>query len=210
MGTSLRVRSFCVYTPSMPSPLGHALGGIAAGCFLTGRQVPVTSDLVLAIAFAAAAMAPDLDLLVGTHRGPSHSLGAACLAGIAALAASRQPRVALGIAAAWMTHPLLDCMGRDTTPPLGAMALWPFSREYYLLPLQPFGAISRRYWLVESWIQNARAIAMEVILLGPPAALGWWFQRKKPRVSTGRTPDPTSAQDARQPPSGAGAGRAGT
>ena len=161
----------------MPSPLGHALGGIAAGYWLTGRQVPAAGDVFVFIAFAAAATAPDLDLLVGTHRGPSHSVGAACLAGIAAFALTRQARFALAVAAAWVTHPLLDCMGRDTTPPLGAMALWPFSREYYLLPLQPFGAISRRYWLVESWLQNARAIAMELVLLGPPAALGWWSRK---------------------------------
>ena len=169
----------------MPSPLGHALGGIAAGCLLTGRQVPATTQ-VLALAFAAAAMAPDLDLLVGSHRGPSHSVGAACLAGVAVFAIARQVRVALAIAAAWMTHPLLDCLGHDTTPPLGAMALWPFSREYYLLPVQPFGAISRRYWLVESWFQNARAIAIELVLLGPPAALAWWF--RKGRREKGRGP----------------------
>jgi membrane-bound metal-dependent hydrolase YbcI (DUF457 family) len=170
----------------MPSPLGHALGGIAAGCLLTGRQLPATTDHVLALALAAAAMVPDLDLLVGTHRGPSHSIGAACLAGVAGLVVTRQLRFALAIAAAWMTHPLLDCLGHDTRPPLGAMALWPFSREYYLLPVQPFGAISRRYWLVDSWFQNARAIAIEVALLGPPAALGWWYRKR----SRGRGEEP--------------------
>lgn len=169
----------------MPSPLGHALGGIATGCLLNGRQVPATTRQVLALVFAAAAMAPDLDLLVGTHRGPSHSIGAAALAGVAALALTRQPRFALAIAAAWVTHPLLDCMGRDTTPPLGAMALWPFSREYYLLPVQPFGAISRRYWLVESWFHNARAIGIELVVLGPPAAVAWWHRNSSSRRNGG-------------------------
>ena len=154
------------------------MGGIAVGCFLSGGHRPTSTDIALAATLAAAAMAPDLDLLVGSHRGPSHSVGAACLAGLTAYAIRRQARFALAIAAAWMTHPLLDCMGRDTTPPLGAMALWPFSREYYLLAVQPFGAISRRYWLVESWFQNARAIAVEVILLGPPAAMAWWYWKK--------------------------------
>ena len=153
------------------------MAGIAVGCWLTRGHRPTATDLALAATLAAAAVAPDLDLLVGSHRGPSHSIGAAFLAGLAAYAVKRQARFALAIAAAWITHPLLDCMGRDTTPPLGAMALWPFSRDYYLLPVQPFGAISRRYWLVESWFQNARAIVVEVILLGPAAALGWWSRK---------------------------------
>ena len=133
----------------------------------------------MALTFAAAATAPDLDLLIGAHRGPSHSLGAACLAGLAAFAIIRQPRFAVAVAAAWTTHPLLDCLGRDTTPPLGAMALWPLTREYYLSPVQVFGAISRRYWLIESWTQNARAIAVELIALGPPAALAWRHRARR-------------------------------
>lgn len=158
----------------MPSPLGHALGGIAAGLLVTGPRASVKGrPLVLAFTFAAAAAAPDLDLLVGAHRGPSHSVGAACLAGAAAFLVTRRARVALAVAAAWATHPLLDGMGRDTTPPLGSMALWPFTREYYVFPVQLFGAISRRYWLLDSWMLNARAIGVELILLGPPAALAW-------------------------------------
>jgi hypothetical protein len=62
----------------MPSPVGHALGGIAAGVRLTGNSRRALWTL------AGIGAAADLDLLVGAHRGISHSLGAAVLAGLTA------------------------------------------------------------------------------------------------------------------------------
>ena len=65
----------------MPSPVGHALGGIASG-LLVSRQPGHRSFILFAVAGAAA----DLDLLLPMqHRGASHSIGAALLVlGVAA------------------------------------------------------------------------------------------------------------------------------
>ena len=68
----------------MPSPLGHALAGMAAG-WAVGHPAPTRgAALRRGALFAAVALLPDLDLLAPTHRGASHSLAAAVLAGAAA------------------------------------------------------------------------------------------------------------------------------
>jgi hypothetical protein len=94
----------------MPSPIGHALAGVAAGWLVGGRVWPawhltifrfwrrradahppatVGSTGVTAVAYALAATLPDLDLLVGTHNAQTHSLGAVALAFTATLAVTR-------------------------------------------------------------------------------------------------------------------------
>lgn len=140
--------------------------------------------------FGAAAVAPDIDLLVGAHSGPTHGLGAAVMAGafvwilggrFARLIAGDAPsiearglsrfRPALAVALAYASHTLLDWLGSDTSPPIGIMALWPFSHDYFESRLHVFMAISRRYWLPEFWASNARALAGELAVLAPLAAL---------------------------------------
>lgn len=163
----------------MPSPLGHALGAVAAGWLASGRETPWRRAVPAAIAFAAVGVAPDLDLLLaGAHRGPSHGIGAAALAGLAAYAATRRGRLAGGVAAAYGSHILLDWLGSDTTPPIGLMALWPIGREYYQSTLHVFGAISRRYWLPEFWVLNTRALLREVLILLPLAAFAAHVRRR--------------------------------
>ena len=75
------------------------------------------------------AIAPDFDLLAFNHRGESHSIGAAMLAGALAWLLTRSPRWGAAVALAWGSHLLLDWLSNDTRPPLGIMALWPFNRE---------------------------------------------------------------------------------
>ena len=76
----------------MPSPLGHALGGLAAAWaadLLPGRRVwrlaappaPVFTTLLgaggaLSLSAAALGAAPDLDLFLFRHRAVTHSVGA--------------------------------------------------------------------------------------------------------------------------------------
>jgi membrane-bound metal-dependent hydrolase YbcI (DUF457 family) len=183
----------------MPSPLGHAIAGVAAGWLIApGPARARRGQIVRVAAFALAATVADLDLLVGTHRGPTHSLAAAVLAGIATwvrLAAgsgigpvkghglrvardNRSLRFALAITAAYATHMLLDWLGADSSPPIGIMALWPFNRQYYESPLHLFMAISRRYWLPDFWMLNARAIARELVILGPVLGLVLRLRRR--------------------------------
>ncbi len=96
----------------MPSPLGHALAGFALGwaaapdaCRAPADGFPDASDgsrrhlpLLLSrwrwpIAFAAAGMAADIDLLVGLHSRYTHSIGAVLLVFLGAWAVLRPHRV---------------------------------------------------------------------------------------------------------------------
>jgi membrane-bound metal-dependent hydrolase YbcI (DUF457 family) len=156
----------------MPSPLGHALGGAAAAWLAGGRlREGLHAEAIL---FGTIAMLPDLDLLVGAHSTYTHSIGAVILAaGVAlSLTRGRAPWLAVGVAAAWSSHILLDWLGSDTSPPIGIMALWPFTDGFYQSSAFLFDAISRRYWLPQEFIWgNLRAIVKEVLILAPMAWL---------------------------------------
>jgi hypothetical protein len=73
---------------------------------------------------------------------------------------------------------VLDALGDDTTPPIGIMALWPLTSEFYQTDLRWFMAISRRYWLPGFWTHNLLAVAWEVVLLAPVAAAVAWLRRR--------------------------------
>jgi hypothetical protein len=186
----------------VPSPLGHGLAALAIGWAVAGRETPAAGRLAQAATLVAVGVAPDLDLLVGRHSAETHSLGAAVI--VAAVAAWRRwpaatsaTRIGLAVFLAWLSHPLLDAMGRDGTPPLGVMLFWPFSPDHVLAPWRLFDAISRRYWLEEFWRHNLQAVAREIAILAPAAAAAWWWRATR----TGRSPGPTSARAARHPPS---------
>ena len=157
----------------MPSPVGH---GIAGAALALAFDRPASSDRVsarLTIAAVLLAVAPDLDFLLGGHRGPTHSLAAAVLVGgvVWALLRGRAAdagRIALICASAWASHVLLDWLGTDTSPPMGLMALWPFSHDYFEAPVHLFSAVSRRFSRPELfWIPNLLALLRELVILGP-------------------------------------------
>lgn len=165
----------------MPSPVGHALGGLIVGLAAwPGSPRPSLSALLLVI---GAAVAPDLDFLWGRHNMETHSLGAAVLAGLVVLAWTRGRawRLALAVSAAWTSHVLFDWLGSDTTPPIGVMALWPVNSSYYFADAFLFEAISRRTHLPNFWPRNLWAVATEVLLLGPLAALAMWHRWRRGR-----------------------------
>jgi hypothetical protein len=86
----------------------------------------------------------------------------------------------LAIAGAYASHVLLDWLGSDTSPPLGIMALWPFTSGYYQSSLNLFDAISRRYWLPDEFIVgNLKAALKEIVILGPFAWLPNWYTGKR-------------------------------
>jgi inner membrane protein len=171
----------------MPSPVGHAMAGVAAGWLIAGapRTFRDRDGLKEAAVFAALGMLPDMDLLLGMHSGPTHSVGAAALVGAVALATAvawafpRPGRFAVACLAAYGSHVLLDWLGTDASPPLGIMAFWPFSRAYYESDLHVFMAISRRYY--QGWVfveQNVRALGLEVAFLAPVFLLVFVFRRR--------------------------------
>jgi hypothetical protein len=174
----------------MPSPLGHALGGLAVHA-LTARDARDAWSVRRGLVVVAAAMAPDLDLVVQLvdgrhhHQAQSHSIGFAVLTGIAAAALAGALRwmrpVALGLSAtaAWLSHIALDLLGRDTHPPIGLMALWPFSHGYFKFPWPVFMDIGRTLeWATVR--HDLVAVSWEVLLLAPLAAACFWARWRHP------------------------------
>ena len=164
------------YDAQVPSPIGHALGALAAAWIVAPPDLRTRDGRTQAAILAAVAIAPDLDLLIGRHSAESHSIGAAVLvAAIAALmrwpVARERWRIGLAVLLAWISHPLLDSFGQDSSPPLGVMAFWPFSREYVHAPVQVFMPIWRRYWLAGFVSHNLLAVVRELLILGPLAVL---------------------------------------
>jgi membrane-bound metal-dependent hydrolase YbcI (DUF457 family) len=124
----------------------------------------------------AVGIAPDLDLLIGRHSMETHSIGmAAIVAGIAAWqrwpVASSRTQIWIAVAAAWLSHPMLDALARDTSTPIGVMAFWPFSTAHVQTGLSVFGPISRRYWQDDFWRVNLSSALKEVVVLAPILAL---------------------------------------
>ncbi|MCU0249034.1 MAG: metal-dependent hydrolase [Vicinamibacterales bacterium] len=180
----------------MPSPAGHLLAGVAvawaAEAFAPRRfrvlaggpaaAAPIVTPLVLAS--AALALAPDLDILLASHRTYTHSLAAAALAALAGgsmARALRVPALATGLTCglAVASHIALDWLGHDTSTPRGLLALWPVSSAYFYSGIDLFADISRRYWKPEEFIlKNAVSVARELAILGPVAGLAWWARRR--------------------------------
>ncbi len=165
----------------MPSPVAHFLAGLAA--HLATAPAEDVGWRRRSVITVAAAIAPDFDLVfkafgLAVHQGASHSIGAAVIAGagvcgVAAIA--RWPRpLALGLAAlvGWSSHLLLDLLNLDTHPPIGLMALWPFTFGHYKFPWPIFMDIGRT--LDGKTVRHdALALAWEAALLCPLLVVIW-------------------------------------
>jgi membrane-bound metal-dependent hydrolase YbcI (DUF457 family) len=170
----------------MPTPIGHALGGLVAGALVVG---PGASDVAIgarrgkvAVICGLFAMLPDIDLLFGGHRRMTHSLGAVVVAVVlVAVIDRRRPVVWIAAGAAYCSHLLLDWLSDDTSPPLGLMALWPFDSTFYQSPYSVFYPVCRQYWLVDCWVDLSVAIAWELALLGPLALAAMLLTRRARR-----------------------------
>ena len=181
----------------MPSPLGHALGGLAAGCALRPfTEADARTGILRRYGpwFALLGMLPDVDLLFSVHRGPTHSLGAALIVGLAALALTRRRRLAVAAACAYASHVLLDWLGADTSVPVGVMALWPLGREHYQSSVEVFDSVWRRNETPDFWIHNVKAVAKELAILLPLVFVAWRFAVRQPRVRTAAGLDPIGAK----------------
>jgi membrane-bound metal-dependent hydrolase YbcI (DUF457 family) len=128
----------------MPTPIAHSLAGIAIHYFRSAGER--RHDWRLLLWFVAVANLPDIDFLPGIligrprayHWGPTHSVFAAFVVGgaIGFFLARRSGRYASTITlmiAAYLSHVLMDLMLGDGSQLVGLQALWPFSRNTYLL-----------------------------------------------------------------------------
>lgn len=118
---------------------------------------------------AALGVLPDIDLLVGMHRGVTHSLGAVFLVAAAtgSIAPAARLPAALTAAAAFASHLLLDWLGTDPSPPHGIMAWWPWTSQFYVSDTPLFMRVCREYWSPACWRHNALSVAREIAVLAP-------------------------------------------
>ena len=171
---------------SMPTPIGHALGGIAAGVVIVGvskdsgirlggRRLPVFP------LFALLGVLADVDFLIFTpHRYVTHSLGAGFVVGLLAmLSCPRQPVIWAASTGAYLSHVLLDWLGNDTVKPLGVMALWPFDAAHYQAPFLLFRPVCRQYWLLDCWVSLAVSVGYELLVLGTVALAAVALNRRR-------------------------------
>jgi membrane-bound metal-dependent hydrolase YbcI (DUF457 family) len=172
----------------MPSPVGHALGGLLVGLALAPADTARAGDAkstnrreLFALCVAAACI-PDLDFAWGRHNMETHSIGFALLLAILVLAWRRSARLSIACAFAVGTHILFDWLGSDDFAPLGVMALWPVSCEFYFADAYVFATISRRYWLPGFVQHNVMAVLREILILLPPVGLLWWMRRARRSV----------------------------
>ena len=177
----------------MPTPIGHAVGGVAAGCLvaavtgycrrysargnLSTDKLEGFSSFQEFWALALVGMLADIDLVFGAHRGATHSVGAILVVGVAATLFVKQQKIRVGfvVAAAYASHVIFDWLGSDPGPPFGVMALWPLTHEFYLSDVQVFFRVCREYWLVECWRHNVAAIGRELLILTPVVIIAVWL-----------------------------------
>ena len=168
----------------MPSPVAHALGGLAAAFVLDAWARRPSLTVRVLIASATMAIAPDFDLLGATHRTYSHSIGAVVAVGIVCwvLVRARAANTAIAavLTAAYASHLPLDWLSKDTRAPSGLTVFWPFTMTYYQSPWNVFSEISRRYWLPQEFIfNNLRAAMWEFAVVAPWVFFAWVYWSKK-------------------------------
>ena len=161
------------------------MAGVAAGWLVAPPPDDRRRMIAQAVVLGALAAAPDLDLLWHRHSGETHSLGAAAIAATAA-ALVRWPmagdrwRIWLAAFLAWSSHPLLDALSPDTSPPIGVMAFWPFSHAYVQTGFAVFAPIWRNPVTFREVRHDVFAVVREVVILGPLLAVtGWWRMRAR-------------------------------
>jgi membrane-bound metal-dependent hydrolase YbcI (DUF457 family) len=181
----------------MPSPIGHALAGVAVAWtadLVAGdrawRTAPATGSWYrragggLTLICAGLGAAPDLDLAFTAHRTATHSVTAVMVvavvaAAIAAGTGRSVARITSMCAAAYGSHLLLDWLGADFYPPRGLQLLWPFNQEWYISGLDLFRQTARlRIFTRGPMLTNVRAILQELAIVGPIVVALWLIRVK--------------------------------
>lgn len=172
----------------MPS-IGHIAVGAAAGrSLLGGSRRGAAATITL---FAAVSMLPDADGIAFPlgipygapfgHRGATHSLVAAALAGALTglfghFVGLSYRKAALVGAAVAASHGLLDTL---TDGGLGVALLWPFSNRRFFAPWRPIPVAPIGLGILTA--RGFRIMATEAVLFLPFFAYAFWPRRKNGR-----------------------------
>ena len=208
----------------MPSPIGHALAGVAAAWAADlvpgdrawrtapaiGLVVPTGRQRPHARCAPASAPRPISISLFVAHRTVTHSVGAVVVRRPVRRGAGRQ-RAAAGRAHRADVRRRVrhrTCCSTGSAPTAirraGIQVLWPFSDEWFISGCDLFRQTARRASVTraaDADERRARSL-QEIAILGPIVA--------RAVASTCKSPGPTCARDGRPRPSGAVADTAGT
>ena len=194
----------------MPSPIAHALAGVAIAWSAPRDPRPSGSTRgaplgwKLAVACATLGALPDIDLLyLAIHRSITHSIPVAILVTIISVVVtgwvtrtdpvpergqldvkrrSDTAWIGLSLGAAWSSHVLLDWLGADANPPYGIQMLWPFSEQWFVSGWGVFRGTERRDpFSVTSILKNSKAAIQEIAVMGP-VVWAVWFARRAGRA----------------------------
>jgi membrane-bound metal-dependent hydrolase YbcI (DUF457 family) len=184
----------------VPSPIGHALGGVAVACL--ADLLPGQPILTRRLAWTCATLAalPDADLLLPiAHRTATHSVAAVATVTLlmivaAAVTGKVTPKIVVACVGAYASHLLLDWLQADPTPPFGLQLLWPMSSTWFISGWEIFRATERRHVFEPATIgRNVLAVLQEIAILGPVAVASWLVRVKAlaglpPEVAGGHHP----------------------
>ena len=92
----------------------------------------------------------------------------------------RRLEISFVVGAAYASHIGLDWLTADSSFPVGVMALWPFSTDYYQASLKwsVFLNVCRQIGDIQCWMNNGLALIRELTILLPATAALIWFQRR--------------------------------
>lgn len=165
-----------------------------------GRSVTGLKDWQWYLFTVIAANGPDFDfitsLMMGDinrfHQGPSHSLLASVIFGVATALILRpygKSSFLIGMASSglYSTHLLLDFFCEDKRAPFGIPLFWPFSKEHFMSPWPIFkgvrhGVPGEGFTAFLSHIfslHNIGVVALESVILLPALFLAWYLFRKR-------------------------------
>jgi inner membrane protein len=165
----------------MASLVGHG----ALGLLVARYGVPARVRSWAALGMVALSMLPDADVVAFKlgipyaapfgHRGATHSLLFAAVAGTLAALAVRSPRLIPWCAVLVASHPLLDAL---TDGGLGVALLWPVSDARFFFPWRPIPVSPIGPGFL-SW-RGVRVALTEALIFAPVYALALWPASTRP------------------------------
>jgi membrane-bound metal-dependent hydrolase YbcI (DUF457 family) len=173
----------------MPTPVGHALGGIITASLLKSNWKKNWLIFALLIFFAEL---PDIDFLFGIIEGDAnkyhhqftHSfvfvLFAALLGSIIInkLGIMHFSKSFVLFSVAGASHLIFDLLALDTSEPFGAPVFWPFWNGFVISPVTIFSDVHRSsassaFFPSLFSLHNFKTVLIEVLLLGPILLFLW-------------------------------------
>ena len=186
----------------MASPIGHALAGYAIYKIYEAKSDETGSRRALLGVALFMAIAPDLDFVPGMligqpalyHQLITHSIGAAFVVSIITAGLFRSMGMSFSIPfnlcfVSYLSHLAIDFFAPDGRLPYGQPLFWPVIGAHFMSPVWLFLGMhhsgstetSTLQWLMGILtLHNLRAIAVEVLLIGPCAVLATVHRRILP------------------------------